>query len=50
MTIGGWINLILSVGSVTVLFVWCLHRVLMSNPPAENVVEESLRDRVEPPG
>lgn len=27
MTNGGWINLILSVGFVTVLFLWCLVRV-----------------------
>ncbi|MGH8021096.1 MAG: hypothetical protein ACREIA_23010 [Opitutaceae bacterium] len=28
MTIGGWINMILSVGFVTVLFVYCVIRVL----------------------
>ena len=28
MTIGGWINLILSVGTVTVLFIWCIYRVM----------------------
>lgn len=28
MTLGGWINLILSVGFVTVLFVYCVVRVL----------------------
>jgi hypothetical protein len=28
MTTGGWINLILSVGSVTALFLWCIWRVL----------------------
>lgn len=28
MTTGGWINLILSVGFVTVLFVWCIAKVL----------------------
>jgi hypothetical protein len=28
MTTGGWINLILSVGFVTVLFGWCIWRVL----------------------
>ena len=28
MTTGGWINLTLSVGFVTVLFVWCIVRVL----------------------
>jgi hypothetical protein len=30
MTPGGWINLILSVGTVTVLFVWCIWRVIRS--------------------
>ncbi len=28
MTLGGWINLILSVGFVTGLFIYCLVRVL----------------------
>lgn len=28
MTTGGWINMLLSVGFVTVLFVWCIFRVL----------------------
>lgn len=28
MTTGGWINLILSVGFVTVLFAWCIWRIL----------------------
>ena len=28
MTTGGWINMILSVGFVTVLFTWCIIRVL----------------------
>lgn len=28
MTTGGWINLLLSVGFVTVLFTYCLFRVL----------------------
>lgn len=34
MTPGGWINLILSVGFVTVLFLWCLVRVFRQ-PPVE---------------
>jgi hypothetical protein len=36
--------MILSVGSVAVLFLWCLYKVLAHNPPAEDVVEDSLRD------
>lgn len=28
MTIGGWITMILSVGFVTLLFGWCIWRVL----------------------
>jgi hypothetical protein len=31
MTLGGWINLILSVGSVTALFLWCIWRVLRTS-------------------
>lgn len=32
MTTGGWINLIFSVGAVTILLVWCLYRVLKAPP------------------
>jgi len=35
MTTGGWINLILSVGFVTALFLWCLVRILRQ-PPAKD--------------
>lgn len=35
MTTGGWINLILSVGFVTVLFLWCLVRVFRQPPGKE---------------
>lgn len=28
MTIGGWFTMTLSVGFVTLLFVWCIYRVL----------------------
>ena len=49
MTHGGWITMILSVGSVTLLFLWCLYKVLAHNPPAEDVVEDSLRDRQDAP-
>ena len=33
MTTAGWIIMLLSVGSVTLLFVWCLYRVLAYKPP-----------------
>jgi hypothetical protein len=49
MTTGGWITMILSVGSVTTLFVWCLYKVLTHNPPAEDVVEDSMRDPQDAP-
>ncbi len=32
MTTGGWIDLLLSVGFVTVLFVWCVGKVLFGKP------------------
>jgi hypothetical protein len=44
MTLAGWINLILSVGSVTLLFAWCLYKVLTHNPPAEPVLEDLFHD------
>lgn len=28
MTLGGWINLLLSVGFVTALFIYCVYRVV----------------------
>ncbi len=33
MTIGGWINMVLSVGFVTTLFLWCVGKVLFGRPP-----------------
>ena len=33
MTIGGWINLVLSVGFVLTLFAWCVWRTIKSRPP-----------------
>jgi hypothetical protein len=33
MTIGGWITMLLSVGSVTGLMIWCSMRVLRSSNP-----------------
>lgn len=33
MTPGGWVTMILSVGFVTVLFVYCVWRVLFGPPP-----------------
>lgn len=37
MTLGGWINMSLSVGSVVTLFIWCIYRVLAYKPPAEHM-------------
>lgn len=33
MTTGGWINMLLSVGFVTVLFLYCIGRVLFGQRP-----------------
>ncbi len=33
MTFGGWINMGLSVGFVTLLFLWCVSKVLFRRPP-----------------
>ena len=35
MTLGGWITMIVSVGSVVLLFLWCLMRVLIHKPPVD---------------
>ena len=37
MTYGGWIMLILSIGSVTSLFVWCIYQVLTIPQETEHV-------------
>lgn len=37
MTTGGWITMILSVGFVVVLFVWCVLRVLLGREPTEKL-------------
>ena len=51
MTTGGWINLLLSVGFVTVLFVWCVGKVLFgkqAKPDHELAhVEPIERDQAE---
>lgn len=33
ITLGGWITMILSVGFVTGLLAWCIHRVLRESSP-----------------
>lgn len=49
MTLGGWINLILSVGFVTVLFIYCVWRVLRGKQPDHKLghVEPVHDDEVE---
>jgi len=42
MTNGGWITMVLSVGAVVTLFLWCLYRVLSHNPAAKNVSDEAI--------
>ena len=42
MTLGGWITMILSVGFVVILFVWCIYRVVTARP------EPSTMAHVEP--
>ncbi|MBL9207969.1 MAG: hypothetical protein JNN01_22990 [Opitutaceae bacterium] len=49
MTLGGWINLLLSVGFVTVLFVYCVWRVLSGPKKAHTLahVEPIDEDKVD---
>ena len=37
MTTGGWITMLLSVGTVTTLFAWCIYKVLTTPHEAEKV-------------
>ena len=45
MTIGGWINLILSVGSVLTLFGWCIYRVLKAPGREHDLAHVEPQDR-----
>lgn len=49
MTTGGWINLVLSVGFVTVLFAYCVWRVLRGTRPDHELghIEPVHRDQTE---
>ena len=47
MTTGGWVTMLLSVGSVCLLFVACLYKVFSHNPEARDVTRASLQDRDE---
>lgn len=50
ITIAGWIIMLCSVGAVTLLFVWCLYRVLSHKTPPEtlhgidNITTNDLED------
>lgn len=37
MTLGGWINMLLSVGFVTGLFLWCIIRVVTTKDEGEKM-------------
>jgi hypothetical protein len=37
MTAGGWITMLLSVGFVVTLFVWCIGRVLTEKQPQKRI-------------
>lgn len=37
MTVGGWITMLLSVGSVVSLFVWCIIKVVTSPGESESM-------------
>lgn len=51
MTPGGWINLLLSVGFVSTLFVYCMSRVLRgSEAEAEHLAHITRPDHDHPPG
>ena len=50
MTVGGWITMLLSVGFVVGLFVWCIYKVITAKPAPDTMahvepVEESQADQ-----
>lgn len=42
MTIGGWITLVLSLGFVWSLVIWCFRKVLTAPLPVEEEIAEDL--------
>ena len=49
MTPAGWFIMLVSVGAVTLLFVWCLYRVLTHKPTAEKLhgIDDIVPDDIE---
>jgi hypothetical protein len=49
MTPAGWIIMLSSVGAVTLLFAWCLWRVLTHKPPPETLhgIDDIVPDDIE---
>lgn len=37
MTLGGWLIMLVSVGSVTILFIWCIWKVLTTPGETEHM-------------
>ncbi len=37
MTTGGWINMLISVGAVTTLFIWCIIKVIRTPDETKKV-------------
>ena len=37
MNIGGWLIMLLSVGTVSLLFIWCIYRVLSTPGETERI-------------
>ena len=46
MNVGGWILMTLSVGGVTILFVWCLIKVLATPGSSDHIHSQA---DIEPP-
>ena len=44
MTTGGWITFILSVTSVTLLFLWCIYKVLTTTKKQEMMGDDMFKD------
>jgi hypothetical protein len=49
MTTAGWIIMLISVGAVTLLFGWCLYRVLSHKTPPDTLhgIDDIVPDDVE---
>ena len=49
MTLGGWLVMILSVGTVSSLFFWCIYRISVEKSPSHSSTPKQRRNTASEP-